>query len=78
MIRSYGQRPYDTFFIVVLLYDSPAGLVLYWTLNNVFSLVPIPLAPAGRQKVDLKGDLWKAVVDATRQDEYFGETKIVR
>ena len=47
-------------------------------LNNVFSLVPIPLATAERQKVDLKGDLWKAVVDATRQDEYFGETKIVR
>lgn len=23
---------------LVLLYDSPAGLVLYWTLNNVFSL----------------------------------------
>ena len=47
-------------------------------LHNVFSLVPIPLATAERQKVDLKGDLWKAVVDATRQDEYFGETKIVR
>jgi YidC/Oxa1 family membrane protein insertase len=24
---------------LVLLYNSPAGLVLYWTLNNVFSLV---------------------------------------
>jgi hypothetical protein len=24
---------------LVLLYDSPAGLVLYWTLNNVFSLL---------------------------------------
>ncbi len=24
---------------LILLYDSPAGLVLYWTLNNVFSLV---------------------------------------
>ncbi|SCW54831.1 membrane protein insertase, YidC/Oxa1 family, C-terminal domain-containing protein [Ruminococcaceae bacterium YRB3002] len=24
---------------LVLLYDSPSGLVLYWTLNNVFSLV---------------------------------------
>ena len=47
-------------------------------LNNVFSLVPIPLATAERQKVDLKGDLWKAVVDATRQDEYFGQARIVR
>ena len=24
---------------LVLLYQSPAGLVLYWTLNNVFSLI---------------------------------------
>ena len=24
---------------LVLLYDSPAGLVFYWTLNNLFSLV---------------------------------------
>ena len=24
---------------LVLLYNSPAGLVLYWTMNNVFSLV---------------------------------------
>ena len=24
---------------LVLLYDSPSGLVLYWTLNNVFSLL---------------------------------------
>ncbi|MBP5283214.1 MAG: membrane protein insertase YidC [Treponema sp.] len=24
---------------LVVLYDSPAGLVLYWTMNNVFSLV---------------------------------------
>ena len=24
---------------LVLLYDSPAGLVFYWTLNNLFSLI---------------------------------------
>lgn len=24
---------------VILLYNSPAGLVLYWTMNNIFSLV---------------------------------------
>lgn len=24
---------------VVLLYNSPAGLVMYWTMNNIFSLV---------------------------------------
>lgn len=26
-------------FFLVLLYNSPAGLVLYWTLNNIFSLL---------------------------------------
>lgn len=26
-------------FFLVLLYTSPAGLVLYWTMNNIFSLV---------------------------------------
>lgn len=26
-------------FFLVLLYDSPSGLVVYWTLNNVFSLI---------------------------------------
>ena len=24
---------------LVILYNSPAGLVLYWTMNNVFSLI---------------------------------------
>ncbi|UTC77839.1 membrane protein insertase YidC [Treponema sp. OMZ 799] len=26
------------FLFLILLYDSPSGLVLYWTLNNIFSL----------------------------------------
>jgi hypothetical protein len=34
-IQLYGMA---TVFLV-LLYNSPAGLVLYWTLNNVFSLL---------------------------------------
>lgn len=33
-----------------------------------YSLVPIELATLERQKVDLTGDLWKAVLDATGQD----------
>jgi 6-phosphofructokinase 1 len=33
-----------------------------------YSLVPIELATMERQKVDLDGDLWKAVLDATGQD----------
>jgi YidC/Oxa1 family membrane protein insertase len=34
-VQIYGMA----LIFLVLLYNSPAGLVLYWTLNNVFSLV---------------------------------------
>lgn len=34
-IQTYGLA----LLFVVILYDSPAGLVAYWTLNNLFSLV---------------------------------------
>lgn len=34
-IQLYGMA----LFFLVFLYDSPAGLVLYWTLNNIFSLI---------------------------------------
>ena len=43
---------------LILLYDSPAGLVIYWTLNNLFSLVKNLL---GRMK---KGRGWLAVASA--------------
>lgn len=34
-LQMYGMA----FIFLVLLYGSPSGLVLYWTMNNVFSLV---------------------------------------
>ena len=34
-IQLYGMA----LFFLVFLYNSPAALVFYWTLNNVFSLV---------------------------------------
>ena len=34
-IQTYGLA----LVFVVILYDSPAGLVMYWTMNNIFSLV---------------------------------------
>ena len=34
-VQMYGMAAV----FLVLLYDSPSGLVFYWTLNNVFSLV---------------------------------------
>ena len=38
-LRSKIQLYAMALVFLVLLYDSPSGLVLYWTLNNVFSLV---------------------------------------
>ena len=34
-VQLYGMA----LFFLVFLYDSPAGLVFYWTLNNLFSLI---------------------------------------
>lgn len=34
-IQTYGLA----LVFVVILYDSPAGLVMYWTMNNIFSLI---------------------------------------
>ncbi|MBQ6359793.1 MAG: membrane protein insertase YidC [Lachnospiraceae bacterium] len=38
-LSSKIQQVVLTILFLVLLYDRPAGLVMYWTLNNVFSLV---------------------------------------
>ena len=40
-----------------------------------YTLVPIAMAAMERQKVDLDGDLWKAVLDATGQDRLLGKAK---
>jgi len=34
-IQVYGMA----FVFLILLYNSPSGLVIYWTLNNIFSLI---------------------------------------
>ena len=38
-LKSKVQMLLTALVFLVLLYNSPSGLVLYWTLNNVFSLV---------------------------------------
>lgn len=38
-LREKVQLYAMAFLFLILLYTSPAGLVLYWTLNNIFSLV---------------------------------------
>ena len=45
---------------------------------DVYMLVPIALATAERQKLDVDGPLWQAVVDVTRQGEYMGYEPLVR
>lgn len=42
--------------------------------GNTYTLVPIALAAIERQKVVLNGDLWRAVLDATCQNDYFCAT----
>jgi len=42
--------------------------------GNTNTLVPIELAALERQHVDLHGDLWRAVLDATCQTDYFCST----
>lgn len=38
-VREKAQIYIMALLFLVILYDSPAGLVLYWTMNNVFSLI---------------------------------------
>ena len=45
---------------------------------DVYMLVPIALATVERQKVDVNGPLWQAVVDVTRQNQYMGYEPLVR
>ena len=40
-------------------------------LGESYALVPIKLATIERQKISLKSDLWRSVMDATGQEFYF-------
>ena len=42
--------------------------------DDWYTLVPIKLATMERQKVNLGSDLWRALLDATGQNVYFGGT----
>lgn len=53
-IQLYGMA----LIFLLLLYDSPAGLVFYWTLNNLFSLLKNVFAKlAPRKKASLRWHL---------------------
>ena len=59
-IRAKLQLYITALVFLVLLYKSPSGLVLYWTLNNVFSLLKnivskiIPVKKSGQADAHLK------------------------
>ena len=41
---------------LVILYNSPSGLVIYWTMNNVIALVKIVAFKLAKKKNDIKDD----------------------
>jgi 6-phosphofructokinase 1 len=77
-IRSVCANSADAIFCYLLaenaVHAAMAGktnmVIGHW--NNYFTHVPIPLATQERRKIDLDGALWKGVLSATRQHEYFG------
>ncbi len=77
-IRSVAANSTDAIFCYLLaehaVHAAMAGktkiVVGQW--NNYFTHVPIGLATRERLKIDLDGALWKGVLSATRQNDYFG------
>lgn len=53
-LKSKIQLYAMAFLFMVLLYNSPSGLVIYWTMNNAFSLVKnICMDPKGKKWVKI-------------------------
>ena len=50
-LKSKLQLYLVAFVFLILLYDSPSGLVFYWTLNNVFSLLKNIVTKAAESSV---------------------------
>jgi 6-phosphofructokinase 1 len=78
-VRSVAAISSDAIFCYLLaenaVHAAMAGktniVIGHW--NNYFTHVPIKLATRERLRIDLDGALWKGVVSATRQNDYFGE-----
>lgn len=77
-IRSVAAIANDAIFCYLLAenavhaaFAGKTGMVAgFW--NNYFTHVPMRLAIHQRQKIDVEGALWKGVITATRQNDYFG------
>lgn len=46
--------------------------------HGEYALIPIRLATKERRQLNLRCDLWRAVLDATRQKDYFGTSRSVQ
>lgn len=73
MIRSVPANPDDAVFCGFLgqkaVHAGMAGMtsVAVGTIHDEFVLIPVRLATQGRKQVDLKGQLWRSVLEATGQ-----------
>jgi len=73
IIRSASANANDSKFSTLLaqnaVHAALAGktdfVIGYW--NNEFTLIPIPMAVAKRKKIDVEGELWWNVLEATGQ-----------
>ncbi|RCK79535.1 MAG: 6-phosphofructokinase [Candidatus Ozemobacter sibiricus] len=76
-IRSVAAISSDAIFCYLLaenaVHAAMAGKtnMVIGNWNNYFTHVPIALATRQRRKIDLDGALWKGVLSATQQDEWF-------
>jgi 6-phosphofructokinase 1 len=77
LVRSVPSEGTDAIFCFTLakyaVHAAMAGktdmVVGYW--GNKYTHIPIKLATMKRKCIDLDGVLWRSVVEATRQDQYF-------
>ena len=80
MIRSVPARGTDAIRCYMLarnaVHAAMAGRTncVVGNLGESYALVPINLATIERQRVSLKSDLWRSVMDATGQEYYFSGT----
>jgi 6-phosphofructokinase 1 len=73
IIRSAPANPNDSKFCSLLAQNAVHAalsgktdfVIGYW--NNEFTLLPIPMAVAKRKKIDVEGELWWNVLEATGQ-----------
>ncbi|MFN8241997.1 MAG: ATP-dependent 6-phosphofructokinase [Bacteroidales bacterium] len=73
IIRSAPANPNDSKFCNLLAQNAVHGVMAGKTdfvignWNNLFTLLPIPLATKQRKKIDINGELWWNVLEATGQ-----------